>query len=610
MIQQPGSAAEVPRQTSLWTLVRLGVRSLRAYPVLATVLLAATLSQGTLQGLLVWVLRKVLLEFSAGKGGSGIVLLVGAGVILCIWLLRVFATFAGEQVSVRIAYRLEISYMERMLAKLLTLSVKYFERNSQGDLVMASYNDLKAIRTVTLAVGTVVLSVSRIAGLAVVAWVLSPKLAVIGLVAVPLGLLPAQMLGKRITTAAHFQRSATTTLFDAFLQLSNGFRVIKVNRAEPRVLARAHEIGQELYRHVVRQAGSKNFARLLMEMVSGIGLVLVLIIGGRDVAAGYLSWQSLLSLLIAVMAVYSPVVNLLTVYSDLQGAIPSVERVTEIMETTPELEDHVESVPLTAVPETIELEDVSFAYDGRPVLDSISATFRRGETIGIVGPSGAGKTTLVALMLRLYDPQRGRILFDGVDLRRIRHADLMARSAIVLQEPFLFLDTIENNIRIARPDASREDVIAAARAANVHDEIEGMEQGYLTMVGRKREARGVSTGQKQRICIAAALLKNAPLLFLDEATSSLDSVSERKLQTALDRLMQGRTTFIIAHRLSTLRSADRILVIDQGRMVGLGTHEELLDHCETYQRLWVSQMGTADLRAARPAMPGVHGWVG
>jgi len=280
--------------------------------------------------------------------------------------------------------------------------------------------------------------------------------------------------------------------------------------------------------------------------------------------------------------------------------IPNLERTRTILELKAELPDAPGAHALHHAPDRMVLDDVSFAYDGHLVLDSINATFHRGETIGIVGPSGAGKTTLVALMLRLYDPNSGRITFDGVDLRNIKHADLMDQSAIVLQEPFLFLDTIANNIRISRPDASMAEVIEAAKAANVHDEIERMERGYETMLGRARDARGVSTGQKQRICIAAALLKNAPLLFLDEATSSLDAVSERRFQSALDRLMQGRTTFIIAHRLSTLRHADRIMVLEHGRLVGLDTHEELMRSCDVYRRLWTYQMGGATMDRLEP----------
>lgn len=592
---RPTGTAGAHKPYTLLGALRLGVRAMRGYPALAMVLLAATLSQGTLQGLIIWALRKVLVLFGEGGGGGAGLLLGGAAVIFALWLLRVATTFVGEQVSVRLAHRVEIDAMRNVLAKLLTLSVRFFDRSSQGDLVMSSYDDLKGLRTVTLDLAVIVLALSRLAGLAVVAFILSPKLAVIGLVAVPIGMLPIYFFGQRITQAAGFERSAVATLFDSFLQVSSGMRVIKVNRGESRVLERADVIGHELFHHVVKQADAANLARLLLESVSGIGLVAVLIVGGHDVAAGSLSWQSLLSLLIAVMAVYAPVLNLLTMYGSIRKVIPNLERTRVILDMKAELPDAPDALPLRDAPDLIELQDVTFAYDDRLVLDSINATFHRGETIGIVGPSGAGKTTLMALMLRLYDPVRGRVLYDGVDIRRIRHSDLMDRCAIVLQEPFLFLDTIANNIRIARPDAGLADVIEAARAANVHDEIERMERGYETMIGRARDARGISTGQKQRICIAAALLKNAPLLFLDEATSSLDAVSERRFQSAVERLMQGRTTFIIAHRLSTLRHADRIMVLEHGRLVGLDTHDELMRSCETYRRLWTYQMGHAGI---------------
>jgi ABC-type multidrug transport system fused ATPase/permease subunit len=253
----------------------------------------------------------------------------------------------------------------------------------------------------------------------------------------------------------------------------------------------------------------------------------------------------------------------------------------------------------------IELRDVGFSYDGQPCLDGISAVIRRGETIGIVGPSGAGKSTLLALLLRFYDPTQGAILFDGVDLRQLRHADLMRACALVQQEPFLFDDTIANNIRVGRPDATMAEIEAAARDATLHDEIMEMPLGYETFVGRGSSGRGLSGGQKQRIAIAAALLKNAPLLFLDEATSSLDSVSEEKVQCAIERLMRGRTTFVIAHRLSTLRNADRILVLDQGRMAGLGAHHELIDECETYRTLWASQKAGL-IRPVRELVPAME----
>jgi subfamily B ATP-binding cassette protein MsbA len=512
-------------------------------------------------------------------------------IILGILLLQSACVYAAEVLSAKLAYSVEVESMLQVLRKLLQLEMRFFDRHSQGDVVMSSYYDMKGIRSVTMEIGKAILYLARLAGLGVVAWLMSPKLAVVGLLTIPVGALPAYWFGQRITQAAKRERSAITSLYDIFLQLLAGIRVIKISRGEERFLARANEIGHEIDRQIVHQARSRGLARLLLESVSGIGLILVLTIGGRDVAAGTLQWQSLLGLLIAVMAVYAPVVGLLQMYGTIRSVIPNLQGVDQILDAPIAIADKPDARPLAGAPREIALEEVSFAYGDQPVLHSVSARFSKGETIGIVGPSGTGKSTLMSLLLRFYDPTGGRILFDRVDLRDIRHGDLMDRCAIVLQEPFVFMDTVANNIRMGRPDASLEEVAAAAKAADIHDEILQMESGYDTLLGGGQDRRGVSVGQKQRLCIAAALLKNAPLLFLDEATSNLDSVSERRVQAAIERLMAGRTTFVIAHRLSTLRRADRILVLDEGRIAGLGTHEELLRGCATYRDLWAHQFG-------------------
>ena len=574
----------------------IGVRSSLQHPGLAAGFLLATLVQGALQGLLVWTLREVLLRFSATDLSTAVVA-AGAAAVLGLWVIRAGSVAAAEILSARLAHQVEVRSMREVIAKLLTLSVRFFDRSSQGDLIMASYFDLKGVRTVTLDVGTIVLHLSRLIGLVVVAWLMSPSLAIIGLITVPLGAVPAYLIGQRLTAAARDERSAMYSLYDSFIQVTSGIRMIRVNRSEAGMLARTDTMARDLFRHIMRQARSKTLAKFLLEATSGFGLVAVLIVGGRDVAAGTLDWQSLLSLLVAVMAVYGPMVGLVQVYTTIRGVIPNLERVDRILSAVPEIRDVASARPLPAAPNTIELEEVGFQYDGRLVLDGISARFREGETIGIVGPSGAGKSTLLALLLRFYDPSHGRILLDGVDLREVRHADLMDRCAIVMQEPFLLSDTVANNIRMGRVSATDAEVMAAARAAGIHDDILEMEAGYDTRLGRGGTSRGISVGQKQRICIAAALLKNAPLLFLDEATSNLDSVTERSVQDAIERLMAGRTSFVVAHRLSTLRNVDRILVLRQGRLVGLAPHAELLETCPVYQDLWAHQRHTDEATA-------------
>jgi len=578
------------QEQSTATAARIGLRAFRERPVLGIAFLLTTLTQGLFQGLLVWALREVLLSFDKQGGDAASALLLSGALIFGIWVARAGTAFAAEALAGKLAHGVEVATMWKLLEKLLTLSTRFYDKNSQGDLVMATYSDVQHIRMVTLAIGNVLLHVTRLLGLAAVAWIMSPKLTIIGLLSVPFGAIPALWIGEKIKEASRKGRGNVRRLYDSFLQVSTGIRIIKVNSGEQNVLATARRVGTYLLDYLVSQVVAKSFARFLLEAVSGVGLIVVLVVGGGDVANGALSWQSLLSLLIAVMGVYAPTVGIMQVYTGLQSSIPYLDRIEEILHSVPEIEDRENALPLPRAPRTIELRNVSFSYEDRTVIDSVSATFHHGETIGIVGPSGAGKSTLLSLMLRLYDPTEGQVLLDGVDVRDIRLADYMKQSAIVMQEPFLFVDTIANNIRSARPDATMDEVIEAAKAAGIHDEIMEMEQGYETLVGKAEDARGVSTGQKQRICIASALLKNAPLLFLDEATSNLDSVSERRLQAAIERLMQGRTTFVIAHRLSTLRAADRILVMEDGRMVGFGTHEELLESCRTYHRLWTYQM--------------------
>jgi ABC-type multidrug transport system fused ATPase/permease subunit len=572
------------------------------YPALATGFLVAVLSQGLLQGMLIWVIRNVLVALSTPTGETALSPRWKAALlILAVWLLRAISVFAAEVFSFRLATNVEHGWMQDVLRKLVTLPVAFFDRHSQGDLIMASYHDLKGIRASTLELGRGVLYLSQLLGLGVAAVLLSPSLAILGMLTVPLGALPAYWFGQRITRAADRERRAVTSLHDSFLQISAGIRAVRVNRFEQRLLDLAQKIGHDVKAHIIQQTDHRAFARLLLEAVSGFGLIFILTVGGRDVAAGRMEWPTLMGLFVAVIALYQPITNMLHSYSTVRSILPNLDRVEQILAAEPESIEGKRTMRLRRAPLTIELRRVSFSYGSGPVLRDLSATFHRGETIGIVGPSGAGKSTLMALLLGFYEPDAGMICYDGIDARRIVRADLMDLSALVLQEPFLFGASVAENIRAGRPNASLAEVERAAANANIADEIAQMADGYDTILGRGGSARGVSVGQKQRIAIASALLKDAPLLFLDEATSNLDAAAEAKVQAAIERLMAGRTTFVIAHRFSTLARADRILVLEDGRLLDFGTHDELVERCDSYIRLWASQ----DVRVLAPtARPG------
>jgi ATP-binding cassette, subfamily B, bacterial len=337
--------------------------------------------------------------------------------------------------------------------------------------------------------------------------------------------------------------------------------------------------------------------KVLMGLMTALGTAGILWLGATHALDGRLSVGDILVFLSYLGSLYAPLETLMYTGSTLQSASGNARRVLEVMAEEPEVSDRPGAETLPPVAGSVRLEGVTFGYEpGKSVLRNVSLEVLAGQTVAVVGATGAGKTTLVSLVPRFFDPWQGRVLVDGRDVRDVRLRSLREQVGVVLQEPFLFPFTIAENIAYGRPEASREEIEAAARAANAHVFIERLPQGYGTMVGQRGAT--LSGGEKQRLSIARALLKDAPILILDEPTSALDAETEGLLLEALRRLMKGRTTLIIAHRLSTVRGANRIVVLDEGRIVESGTHDELLALGERYARFHNLQSGEPSSLAA------------
>jgi len=478
--------------------------------------------------------------------------------------------------------------------------VPFFDKQSHGDIIQAVRNDVIQLRTMIRAMANITLEGMLALGLLLAAIKISPPLALVGLVVVPVASLPIYFIAKRTLASSYKVRKTGYVLSDIVLQILRGIRVIKVFRAEDVQAQASVDKGRVFYDNVLDQLRVQRLAGVVMESLSGLLLVTVVLEGGRRVMHGEINWSSLLTFVMAIRAVYGPINNINNNYVEIQTTGASVQRIAEFLAAKPQIAEVASPTPLTEAPREIAFEHVSFSYGDRTVLRDVDFRVRVGETIGIVGPSGSGKTTLMSLLVRFYDPTGGRVLFDGRDLKTLKLGDVYDKMALVSQEPFLFATTVRENIRCGRPSATDEEVMAAARAAYIHDEIMALPSGYDTLIGMG--GRELSGGQRQRVNVARALLKNAPILLLDEATSALDSVAEAEVQRAIDKLMVGRTSVVIAHRLSTLRSADRLLVLEEGRVVGFAPHEELLRSCAVYRRLWETQQLSEERRAAKESL--------
>jgi ABC-type multidrug transport system fused ATPase/permease subunit len=514
-------------------------------------------------------------------------LIVVAALLLATYVLASLFRYDNTVVQQRLVKVLELGMMEHLVRHILSLSVPFFDRQSHGDIIQAVRQDVSALRTAILSYASMFLNAAVAAGLVVAAWMLSPFLTVWALVVMPLALLPIVIIARRTRERSFAVRRSGYRLFDAILQILRGIRVIKAYRGED---AEAHETiakGRAYFDSLIEIVRIRALSNVVLSSLSGVGVVVVVVLGGFQVLAGALEWPALLAFLMALRTIQTPLNAVNSAYVTIKRQGAAVTRIEELLDARPEVGDRPDAVPLTHPPSRIAFEDVELAYDDEAVLRNVSFSVPGGSTVGIAGPSGAGKTTLVNLICRFYDPTEGRVTYDGRDLRDFRVHDVYDQLAIVTQRPFLFAATLRSNIGCGRPEATDEEIIEAARAAEIHDEIIAMPDGYDTRVGVGE--RQLSLGQAQRVSLARALLKNAPLLILDEATASLDSLAEAKVQRAIDRLMQGRTTFIVAHRLSTLRGADRILVLQKGHIVGDGPHHELVQTCPLYRRMWETQ---------------------
>lgn len=475
-----------------------------------------------------------------------------------------------------------------LFAHLQTLPIAFFDRRAAGDLMSRLTSDVDAInQAVAQNVTALVASVLSMVGIVAAMFALDRRLALASLLVVPVMLWFTGSVAKFTRKGFGALQASLGALNGVMEESISGQKVVRAFRRDDQALAAFRKHNEEAYRAGV---SANTYALLLMPLTSVLGNLFVIVLAG---AGGWLALRGLVTVgVIATFINYGqnfvqPLRQLSNLYNTLQAALAGAERVFEILDEPPELDEGTAALP-TPMRGRVEFDRVTFGYrPGAPVLRDVSLDAAAGDLIALVGPTGAGKTTIINLLTRFYELDAGAIRVDGVDLRTLSKAALRRRLGLVLQETFLFSGTVRENIRYGRPEATDDDVIEAAKTAEADPFIRQLPQGYDTPLSER--ANNLSQGQRQLLAIARAILADPAILVLDEATSSVDTRTEARIQAALLRLMKGRTSFVIAHRLSTIRDARQVLVIDRGAVVERGTHDELLAKKGAYHKLYVSQ---------------------
>ena len=515
------------------------------------------------------------------------------GAVFALFLVKSIGSYLQEVLLAYVGQHIVSDTQNRLFGHLIHQDVALFQATSSGHLVSHFTYDINAMRDAVsnalIGIGRDALSVIFLVGLAFYQdWLL----ATVSLVVAPLSILPIQRLAKRMRRVARDTQVQMGGLTTSLAQAFQAIRVIKAYRLESYEQGHIRQMTDNLNRLALQAAKAGAAAQPIIDSFGGLAITAVIVYGGARVIEGATSSGAFISFIAAVLAAYQPMRALSKVNVSLQTGLAAAARIFAMIDRAPTLTEPPAAKILERRPAAIRFESVGFSYDGQEAaLAEVSFTAPAGKITALVGPSGAGKSTILNLIPRFYDPTKGRVLIGDSDLRALSFASLRDAIALVSQEVVLFDDTIFNNIRCGRLDADQAAVRRAAEAAAALDFIDRLPQGFDTLVGE--HGMRLSGGQRQRIAIARALLKDAPILLLDEATSALDTESERQIQAALYGLMQGRTTLVIAHRLSTVRNADMIHVLSGGRVVESGAHDQLYEKGGLYARLCDMQFATA-----------------
>ncbi len=555
----------------------------RLFLALIAMALVAGLTAGSM-----WILKKVIDE--ALMAGELSTLANVVFLVVVLYFAKAVLSYVHDYVTAFIGQSIVKHIRNEAYANIHTLSLDFYTGTDSARVIARLTNDGQLLQNALTKTPIMIVR----DGLTVIAltgflFYLHWKFALVSFTLLPLSGYLIARFGKSLRKSAKQGQAKMADLYTLIQETISGAPVVKAFQREDYEKARFARENEAYFRIYMKNARVESLSSPVMEFIGAIGMGVILWFGGKDVVAGVWTTGAFFAFVGSALSLFQPIKNFSRSNSTIQLALAGAERIFEVTDARPTVREKPGAVALPPFADRVDFDGVSFAYrPDQPVLRDVSLSVRRGEIVALVGPSGSGKTTLSALLLRFYDPTAGAVRIDGRDLREVTFQSLRRQIGLVTQETLLFNDTIRANIAYARADATEDEIVAAAKAANAWEFIQDKPEGLDTMIGE----RGLllSGGQKQRLALARAILKNPPILVLDEATSALDAQSEKLVQEAVERLMKNRTVFVIAHRLATVKNASRIVVLEHGKIAETGNHAELLTQDGIYKRLYELQI--------------------